>query len=163
MLKFFTEEVLSNPGEGMFTLAFKQYQSYIDKNESYFSNTILNLVRSDWYFNARDSKCPKDGWLISKTLNNNYDTRNRVKTPAQFELVLLGAYHDCHLKFIYKNVSNLFTDGYAGSLLEQDYDPWRIDEFTVDNVGTLTHSIYFLSGKVWIIECTDFCFTVEEF
>ncbi|MFP3345700.1 hypothetical protein R0J87_24775, partial [Halomonas sp. SIMBA_159] len=77
---------------------------------------------SDWYFNARDPRCPKDAWLIKQRLDNEYDVVIREKKSAEYELTLLGAYHDCHLHFIYKSVYDIAVYGYGGSLIRKDYD-----------------------------------------
>ncbi|ALU44690.1 hypothetical protein [Pseudoalteromonas rubra] len=161
-LQFFTEKVLGSPGEGLFSEAFKEYQSYIDSNKSKLPDTVVNIVKSDWYFNARDPRCPKDAWLINQRIENEFSTTERQKKPAEYEITLLGAYHDCHLHFVYKSVVEIDAPGNAGSLLEKDYDPWRIDEFSRSDDGYLVHKIYFLSGKVWTIKCQSFEFGVTN-
>ena len=161
-LSYFTEVVLNNPGEGLYSKAFDKYQKYVSDNEDKIPFSVVNLVKSDWYFNARDPRCPKDGWVVSKRFENNYDTKSREKIPSEFEIKLLGAYHDCYLHFLYKEVVEISIDGNAGSLIEKDYDPWRIDEFSVSDHGTVIHKIYFFSGKVWTIKCRNFEFDVSE-
>ncbi|PCK29544.1 hypothetical protein [Pseudoalteromonas piscicida] len=53
-LEFFTEKVLGSSGEGLFSEAFKEYQTYIDSNKSKLPDTVVNIVKSGWYFNIRD-------------------------------------------------------------------------------------------------------------
>ena len=161
-LDYFTEFVLNNPGEGHHLKAFNKYQEYISENESKLPPFVVNLVRSQFYFNFTDPRCPKDGWVMSKHLDNKYDAEGRKKISSKFEIKLLGAYHDCYLHFVYTDVIELEDEGSAGCLIQKDYDPWRIDEFSVDSEGNLVHKIYFLSGIVWTIKCRNFDFIVRE-
>lgn len=161
-LKFFTQRVLSTPGEGLYSEALLNYRKYINDIENKLPLTVVNLVKSDWYFNARDSRCPKDGWVVKQLIKNDYSVVKREKLPSEFELELLGSYHDCLLNFTYKSVLKLEVQGCAGSLMDKDYDPWRIDEFSIDEGGNLIHEICFLSGVVWRIKCTGFEFGVKD-
>lgn len=161
-MNFFTESVLRNNNEYSFIDAFNLYQDYIRQNEFKFPRSLLELLRSDWYFNARDPRCPKDSWLVKQGLVNGYDPVKRIKTGAEFEIVLLGAYHDCYLHYRYNEVVELKTDGHAGSLLQKDYDSWRIDEFSIDGDGLINHRICFLSGIIWSIKCKSINFNISN-
>jgi hypothetical protein len=161
-LKFFTQHVLATPGEGLYSEALSNYRKYITEIEEKLPLTVVNLVKSDWYFNARDPRCPKDGWVVKQLISNDYSVKTREKLPSEFELELLGAYHDCLLNFKYKSVLDLAIQGCAGSLVNKDYDPWRIDEFSTDEDDNLIHEICFLSGVVWRIKCTSFEFSVKD-
>jgi hypothetical protein len=131
--------------------AWRQYIRYLDDHKVQIPDNIINMVKDDWYFNARDHRCPKDAWVIETRLSNGYNPETRQKESAEYVIRLLGAYHDLHIEYRYKDVFSVDVQGTGGDLTSKRYDDWKIDEFTVADEGYIKHSIYFGSGKMWTI------------
>lgn len=48
--------------------AFARYAAYLEAQCAQFPPLAYELATSDWYFDARDNRCPHDGWLESAQL-----------------------------------------------------------------------------------------------
>lgn len=152
MLSFFSEDVLDSPGSGEFQKAYRNYVKYLKENKELLPDQVYQLATASWYFNARDKRCFKDGWIIGIELSNEFDFDLKRKKKTIFTLKLLGAYHDRVVTMRYVGVTILkVQDLEEAYLLEGGYDSWRIDEFSVSKNGFCKHLIYFISGKVWEI------------
>jgi hypothetical protein len=156
VLSFFTEDVLNNPGSGEYQRAYKSYIKSIQEDRELLPDKVYELATASWYFNARDKKCLKDGWVIGIELTNEFDFEIKRKKKTIFTLKLLGAYHDRVITLSYMGVTALNVQDLEETyVLKDGYDSWRIDEFSVVEEGFCKHLIYFISGKVWEITFED--------
>jgi len=138
--------------------AFDRYRKYLSDNRHVFPPHAYSLALSDWYYEFTDHKCPHDGWLISASLNEVSNGDNISVRKVDFDVTLLGAYHDLYITIRYINVVNysLFGGVVAG------HGDWLYDEFRLSEDGKLIHEIEWATSqhgiRKWVIECEDIDF-----
>ena len=132
--------------------AHERYRAYLQSNEHRFPPRAYEFAVADWHHNFSDHRALHDSWVksvrfVDASLPVAGD--NRQKT---FELLLLGAYHDGHLRLTYRNVQNFFL---AYDLLRDGPVEIYRDEIRLSEAGLVLHEIEFLARDNWLIECED--------
>jgi len=115
---------------------FEKYQNYLQNNK-HIQKNILEVAKSDWYYDPECHQCPHDSWIESIVFN-------RKKNSLIIEL--LGSYHDCKLSFSYEEVEIYDLTGIGVDGLE-----WNRDEFEVTNDFNI-HHIEMSCGSLWRIK-----------
>jgi len=141
--------------------AFDRYRAYMDREEARFPARALSLIKSDWYFNPEDHRCPHDAWLEVATMREPASGARHEIRHLTFSIELLGAYHDLRLRLSYPRV---FGYQFLGDAVAQGHSDWRYDEFRVSNNGHLLHEIEWWGHEAtsrWLIEADDVVFEVE--
>src|SRR5215831_5118719 len=82
--------------------AYRRYQEYLRQHEREFPPSAFALATAEWYQNARDHRCPHDGWLENLVISETADNDKKRTTTIQVRLV--AAYHDGHIEFFYPQV-----------------------------------------------------------
>lgn len=135
--------------------SFERYRAYLETVRERFPVSAYALATSDWYFDARDHRCPHDAWLESSQLSES-GTGERAETrDLSLTLRLLGAYHDGHIELFYPRVVSYFFDA---ANVEHGHGDFRYDELRVDDAGRLEHEIEWSSSGLtrrWRIVASD--------
>lgn len=132
--------------------AHRRYFAYVEENRASFPSGAYELASAEWRHDFSDPRALHDSWIesfrfLDRSLPEGGDTRDN-----DLELVLLGAYHDGHIRLIYKKVysARLSLDG-------AQLGPVEIygDEIRLSSAGRVLHEIEFLAGENWLIECEN--------
>lgn len=137
------------------------YQAYLRERQGVFPPGAYALATSEWYFDARDHRCPHDAWLESATLRESVSGPQIQDRSLSLHVTLLGAYHDLWIDLTYTDVRSYelgVVDGAGG------HRDWRYDEFRLSDTGGVVHEIEWwhlhATGR-WIIEAGDVQFTTR--
>lgn len=137
--------------------AFARYQAYLATVGDRMPPGARALATSDWYFDHQDHRAPHDAWLERAVVEESRGPDGR--RSVEVRLRLLGAYHDGHIEFTYRDVHRY--------RIERDPRPrdvgsgqgdWRHDEFRVTAEGRLEHEIEWWGTDAigtWIIEAAE--------
>jgi hypothetical protein len=138
-------------------VAFARYQAYLDTVGARMPAGARALATSAWYFDSRDHRAPHDAWLERACVEETVSPDGR--RSVQIRVRLLGAYHDGHIEFYYRDVRY-----YRIALEPRDRDAghghrdWRHDEFRVAADGRVEHEIEWWgiqSTGTWLIDAAD--------
>jgi hypothetical protein len=110
-------------------------------------------MRSPLSFRLR--RCRKSVFLLARI--EHPDCQGHVECSS------LGAYHDGHMEFTYRNVveyrmeqPNRPED--QGDRQWAGHGDWLVDEVGLSKHGLITHEVCFSCGGTWYIECKDFSY-----
>jgi len=138
--------------------SFARYRAYLESVRERFPPSAYALATSDWYFDARDHRCPHDAWLESAQLTESASGERSEERTLSLTLRLLGAYHDGHIELFYPRVLSYAIDTPDA---EHGHGDFRYDELRVDDAGRLEHEIEWSRGGStarWRIVASDVTF-----
>ena len=128
------------------------YQAYLASVKSRFPKSAYELATSDWYYNARDHRCPHDGWLETLDFAESASGQRKEVRSLSMRARLLGAYHDRYIEYSYPEVHRYDLELERAG---KGHGDWRYDEFRLSESGLLLHEIEWAGGGHWLIEATD--------
>ena len=121
--------------------------------------SIPDFSKEPWYHDFGDHRCPHDAWLDSiQILEPATGERHEIR-KTEIIIRLLGAYHDGHIVFTYKDVISYTVKAFSSS---QGHGDWMKDQITTTDGGLLLHRISWLRGASnatdWTIECGEIAY-----
>jgi hypothetical protein len=116
---------------------FSDYQKYVEKNVGRFPSEIVELIKSRWYYDWQNHRCPHDAWLDS--IKFSIDEKSRALT-----IKLLGAFHDLHIVYEYFDVLDVRMSFGNNPVIE-----WDIDEYLLRDKNLYVHRIRWTDGSSW--------------
>ena len=84
--------------------AFDRYRTYLAENADRFPPGAHALATSSWYFDFSDHRAPHDAWLEALSVLEPGTGARSEKRSLEIWIRLLGAYHDGHVEFRYRDV-----------------------------------------------------------
>ena len=139
--------------------AFARYQDYIASVRNEFPAGAYALATSDWYYRFSDHRAPHDAWLEEARVTEAPPAGDDEGRRVSILIRLLGAYHDGHIEFHYRDVSRYRMDLQAsGRDIGRGHRDWRHDEFRLAPGGRLEHEIEWWGTRstgTWLIEAAD--------
>jgi hypothetical protein len=142
------------------TRAFSTYHDYLAREGARLPSTVLDIARSDWYFDPQDHRSPHDARLQRLTIAEAGPTPFAGSVPG-IVVDLLGAHGDMALRFEYLGVLRYAI---AAEELGRGHCDWRYDELRAGPAGEVVHEIEW-SGRThtarWIIESRDLRFSAK--
>ncbi len=142
--------------------AYRRYQAYLTSVRDTMPPGAYALATSDWYFNSEDHRAPHDAWLEALSIG---EASLDASQPADqhrgvtITIRLLGAYHDAHLEFSYRDVSRYRLDfATPHHPRHPGHRDWRYDEFRLAPGGRVEHEIEWWGSRptgTWLIEAAD--------
>ena len=145
------------------TAAFARYRTYLDDNRGRFPPSAHALASAEWYHDFSDHRCPHDAWLEAITIEETGTGVRGEQRAVAIRVRLLGAYHDGHIEFYYRDVMNYRLEG---TDVTSGHSDWRYDEFRLGDQGQLIHEIEWVNqGETarWIIEAVDVAYSWRPF
>src|SRR6476469_5796301 len=125
--------------------AYRRDREYLDSVRDAMPAGAYALATSGWYFNSADHRAPHDAWLEALHVEERSLHAHRPADQHRgvaITIRLLGAYHDAHLEFHYRDVSryrlDFATPHFPGHARHCD---WRYDEFRLAPGGRVEHEI----------------------
>jgi hypothetical protein len=137
---------------------FVRYRSYLAEMQDRLPSSVHALATSDWYYDARDPRCPHDAWLEQIRIEEPASGERREQRSLSIHVRLVGAYHNGFIGFHYAGVrsySLALTRGLEG------HSDWLFDEFRLSEQGFVLHEIEWAAGGRWLIEATNLNFSWE--
>lgn len=141
---------------------WRNYQTRLQKIKKSMPPSVQEFALADWHYNSSDHRCPHDAWLEHIIIREPASGDRLQIRGLEIEIRLLGAYHDGHLEFLYKEVESYCLDRAQrpGRWAEKPkgHGDWMIDELDLSEQGYILHEIEWLDNARWFIECRDFEF-----
>lgn len=138
---------------------YKQYHDYLESVKNKMPINAYSFAVEGWHYDPQDHRCPHDSWLKSFEIREISSGEREEVRRIEIVIILLGAYHDGHIKLIYKNVISysLVNLDKAERVLHPSigHGDWLIDELRLAEGNNVIHEIKFSSGSHWLIECGD--------
>ena len=139
--------------------AFARYQEYLTSVRAGFPPQAFALATSRWYFNNTDHRAPHDAWLEEARFVEVAAPDDRAARRLDFQVRLLGAYHDGWIELRYHDVSRYRLDySPPRQARGRGHGDWRYDEFRLAAGGRVEHEIEWWSARAvgnWLIEAAD--------
>jgi len=137
----------------------RAYKSYLQSVQNSLPPRVFEFAAAPWHYDHTDHRCPHDGWLESLTIREIAEGDRRQHRRIEIELLLLGAFHDGHMRMTYMAVSSYLStlptcESPFGNKV--GHPDWLVDEFRLATNGLIVHNVLFSSGSRFEIECQDF-------
>ena len=117
-------------------------------------------AEAPWHYHVDDPRCPHDAWVEHFHLHEPARGDRRQRRRIDLEVRLLGAHHDGHLVFRYRNVvayrveqANAPSARPFRALV--GHGDWLVDDIGISGEGFVTHEVLFFLGGRWFIECEE--------
>lgn len=139
------------------------YYQYLDSIQKHLPPETLAFAKSSWHYDFSDHKSPHDSWVESLNIVEVSSGKRHEKRRIDFNLRLLGAYHDGFIELHYANVESYSINKPPRRYkqLEIGHGDWRIDEIRLSDQFLVIHEIEFREGGNWLIECADIIYKWE--
>jgi hypothetical protein len=139
--------------------AWEQYRHHL-RSAKRLPPKALEFALAEWHYDSEDHRCPHDAWLESLTIEEGPEQAQVHERSMRIVVVLLGAYHDGHLRIEYTNVRAYSFDlpsPYQARPHETgSQGDWSIDEIrSPGHRGRVIHEIEWIGGAHWIIEAGE--------
>lgn len=136
----------------------KEYYSYLDSIRPFITQSVYNYAIADWHYDSTIHYSPHDAIL------KKIDMVDNGRKGLNLNMVLISAYQDYELEFIYKNVLSYsincvphINKVYDKSVSVHGEFLW--DSIEYDKKNNLTnHHIVFSSDSKIIVSCESFDF-----
>jgi hypothetical protein len=138
------------------TANMAEYRTYLASMRNRFPKSTYELATSDWYYNARDHRCPHDAWLERLDLTEVASGERKEVRSLSLRVRLLGAYHDRYIEYWYPEVHRYDLGSERAA---SGHGDWLYDEFRLSESGLVLHEIEWAEGGHWLIEATDVDFS----
>lgn len=119
---------------------------------------VTAFALCDWYYDLTDHRCPHDTWLEELAIIEPATGDRNEHRGIEIRLRLLGAYHDGHVFFRYRNVRRYCLETakeYKLSPLQAGHGDFLFDEIRISQAGFVEQEIEFSRGSRFIIESSD--------
>ncbi len=117
---------------------------------------LPEFAASNWYRDYNDHRCPHDAWLESCTFTEPAIGPNHQIRHTDLVIRLLGAYHDGHIVFRYRDVAR-YESNCSDST--RGLGDWLSDEYALSDSGQIIHRIFWerpdQHGTRWLIEAKE--------
>jgi len=143
-----------NPAEFKATQKFfEAYDEYLRALGDRLPASVREFILAPWYHDYESHLCSYDAWLESAQFSEPSTGPQQQIRSLEFEIRLLGPYHDGHIVYRYKNVQNYsLTLPAVNESIGAAHDGWRLDEIRLSHASKVIHEIAFKSGARWLIE-----------
>jgi aminomethyltransferase len=159
-LEFYSKHDTTSRDFEDFNAAWENYYSYLRSLEGKIPKSAYEFANAEWHYKTSDARCPHDAWLEELRIGEVEEQSGKFELkPIEIYVRLLGAYHDGHLEFIYKNIHQYSMNSERDFLLSKHkggfyHHDWMRDEIRLSEDGFVIHEIEWLNAR-WIIECED--------
>src|SRR6188508_2465664 len=105
------------------------YYEYLNALGDRLPASVRQFVLSPWYRDSESHQCPYDAWLETAQIVEPAEGSRSERRSIDFEIRLLGPYHDGHIVYKYANVLNYSLVMPVGNhrLGGAGHDGWQID------------------------------------
>jgi hypothetical protein len=137
---------------------WEAYKNHLDLIQEKLPLKTRDFVLTDWYYNTHDPRCPHDAWVEHASLKEDATGDRRQIRKINLEVRLLGAWHDGHIDFIYRDVKAYSLKRPENVWLPPDntgHGDWLYDEVRLSADNRIVHEIAFANKAEWLIECLE--------
>jgi hypothetical protein len=145
------------------TVALDTYFRYIGSIRSQLTERAYAFASDLEHYRPGSRHSLHDAWVRKIEIGDAATSARGVRGPLMIQLSLLGPYHDCIMKLIYKRVDAYAITGRgklsSGSGIHGDI---RRHELHGRENGLVEHEIQFNSGASLKVVCADLQFDVSD-
>jgi hypothetical protein len=136
------------------------YRRRLQKIQKRLPPSVQEYALADWHYDIADHRCPHDAWLEHVVIRELANGERAEIRRLEIEIRLLGAYHDGHIEFVYRDVESYCLDQPyrrgKWQTNEKGHKDWMVDEVDLSRHGNVLHEIEWLENGHWIIEAKSF-------